>query len=59
MNTMLVVTCKKCGSHYNMDMEPHLDDVHPHRYTGEECEPGDNGWYIIEVPYRKDWRYAN
>ena len=59
MKAMLVVTCTKCGSWYNMDMEEALDDIHPHRYTGEECEPGDEGWHIVEVPYRDDWRYVH
>ena len=54
---MNVVTCTKCRAAYNMDMEPPLDDVHFNPRTGEECEPGDDGWWLELVPYRDSWRY--
>lgn len=59
MDTTLVVTCLKCRAWYNMDMEEHLDDEHFDFHTGEPCLAEDEDWYIIEVPYREEWQYAN
>lgn len=56
---MLVVTCLKCRAWYNMDMEPHLDDEHFNPRTGEPCTAGDEDWYIVDVTYRNEWRYAH
>lgn len=53
----MVVTCTLCRAAYNMDMEEGLDDIHFNPRTGEECEPGDNGWWIELVPYRDAWQY--
>lgn len=55
---MLVVTCMKCRAWYSMDYEWGLPDEHYDMRTGEECIAGDEDWYIIQVPYREEWKYA-
>lgn len=58
-HTMMVVTCRLCRGWYNMDFEYGLPDDHFDMRTGEPCSPGDENWYITEVPYREDWKFVN
>lgn len=56
---MMVTTCLLCRAWYNMDMEEHLDDEHFNMRTGEACHAEDSDWFIVEVPFRPRWQYAN
>lgn len=57
MNEMTVVTCTRCRTPYNMDMESALPDSHFNPRTGRECNPKDDEWHMETVPYRNSWRF--
>lgn len=47
-NTNMIVTCLRCGSYYNMDMEPSLDDHH-NRPNGWPCIPASGCDYVSDT----------
>ena len=57
MDTMVVLTCKKCRGWYSMGYKDSLDDDHFDMRTGEPCN-NLNKWNVQVVPCREDWQYA-